>query len=408
MKERAILAISHSNYIINSAGTEKCIRDIENLLNKEGIYYIQIFPVRFKNCIGVYFKKKFRGIYSYSDIIGLLQKYKIDLIGIHIHHLLYHNLHNIINLLKELNLPITYFVHDYYAICSNYNLINSSGNYCGMSFPNKKKCANCSYYATSIYKHKEFENFFKTLANLIYKIITPSQFVATAWQNVYPIHTNKILIRNHLVPSRQNCIITNKKNTKLRIAYCGAKANAKGFMEWEKLILENKEKFEFFYLGTDKNKEKNVTNIYVNNVLQGSNAMTNALIQNHIDVVFLWSTWPETYCYVYYEASMANCIIITNTISGNVANEVEKVGNGFIFDSLQDLQDNINNKSFHNAVLDIYKNNILIPKQYSANESLDGLLFETNKDKIKYPKRFCTKKVLLSYCYAIKHKLRLY
>ena len=84
-------------------------------------------------------------------------------------------------------------------------------------------------------------------------------------------------------------------------------------------------------MGTGKENINNVKNVYVSTAEQGENAMKKALEDNNISLVFLWSVWPETYSYVYYEVLSTGGYVITNNISGNVACMVEEYHNGTVF-----------------------------------------------------------------------------
>ncbi len=58
--------------------------------------------------------------------------------------------------------------------------------------------------------------------------------------------------------------------------------------------------------------------------------MIRALEKHRIDAAFLWSICPETYSFTTSEACAANCFIITNAMSGNIAARVRETGRGIV------------------------------------------------------------------------------
>ena len=135
---------------------------------------------------------------------------------------------------------------------------------------------------------------------------------------------NKIFSGNHL---------------KLRIAYVGYQARNKGYEQWKEFVTYHKDQFEFYHMGSAIERLPGVCYIEVSFQKEGTMAMTDALKKNKIDMVFLWSLWAETYSYTYFESMAANCFVITYQDSGNIAEQVKKNGNGFVYKSLQELKE---------------------------------------------------------------------
>ena len=71
--------------------------------------------------------------------------------------------------------------------------------------------------------------------------------------------------------------------------------------------------------------------------------MVNAIKKNDIDIVFLWSPWPETYSYTFFESYISGANVITCKDSGNIAYQVQKLKCGKVFNNEKDLFDNMNN-----------------------------------------------------------------
>ena len=101
-----------------------------------------------------------------------------------------------------------------------------------------------------------------------------------------------------------------------------------------------KDKYEFYCLGENDEIIPGIEYRDVSFIEDGEMAMENALVSNSIDISFLWSIWPETYSYTYYESFPAGTFVITNKMSGNMADLVKRNQNGIVledFDALVDL-----------------------------------------------------------------------
>ena len=70
--------------------------------------------------------------------------------------------------------------------------------------------------------------------------------------------------------------------------------------------------------------------------------MTKKLRENKIDVVLLLSKVPETYSYTYYESIAAGAFIISYDVSGNIADQTNRRGNGIVFSSKDDIVNYLN------------------------------------------------------------------
>ena len=81
----------------------------------------------------------------------------------------------------------------------------------------------------------------------------------------------------------------------------------------------------------------NVKEIEVSFLKDGADAMVNAIRRNKIDIAFLWSPWPETYSYTFYESYVGGAYVITNKDSGNIAVSTKRYNCGCVFDDEQEL-----------------------------------------------------------------------
>lgn len=339
--DKFIMIFSHSNYTQNFvSGTEKVIMDLQKIYNKQKIDVIHVFPLsKFDNFIGMNINGKFYGVYKIFqiiDIFNLLQSKNKQCDSVMIHHLKGYNLDSLGDVLKRMNAKIVLAIHDFYLVCNTFNFLKNKCQYCGVTKPTKKKCEDCYNFKSIVKFEKERDCFLKKIDDNLIKIIFPSEFCKEKWLEFFPEYNDRAIIREHLV-YRINEKKVQHGNEKIKIAYIGRKNSFKGIDNWNEIIKDERliKKFDFFYFGVDIEKNENIKEIYTNNA-KAEKSMFEALTENNIDIVILWSIIPETFSFTYFEASYANCLVITNKDSGNIMTMVNKVNNGWIFNNKEE------------------------------------------------------------------------
>lgn len=281
-----VIVFSHSNYCLKAAGTEKAIRDLQEILILRNIHTLQVFSFNntlslsnYDQYIGINLDKEFMGIYKLKDfynfIIELNFTKKISPIAIHIHHLLNYDLNLLQYIIQNLNLPVYFFIHDFYTICKSINLIDSNNNFCGFEFPNEKKCSTCNFFNDANKLSNDMRKFISLIDKSVINYIVPSEFVFDKWTKQFLNISNKTIVREHMIFS-DAYPISNKENHKLKIAFIGGQYNIKGFNEWCYFVEELSrlsDNYEFYYFGNGERRLNNVKNIPVNNFNSKTNQM---------------------------------------------------------------------------------------------------------------------------------------
>ena len=414
MKNELVVSLMHSNYMINSYGTEKYVRALGHELNENGYNHLCFFSVFHdfgSKSVGVIYNDTFRGILKYSEIISIVSKIceeeNLSLNIIHVHNMLNHQLLVIEELALHFNVGIVFFVHDFFLVCNRYKLIDTSGGFCGISQPSNDKCGGCSNCLNGINHYHTMKDFLLKNLNQINSVVCPSKYVAAGIESVYPYLKSKIIIRPHLtfVGKTERPQIRQR----IHVGYAGLQVKDKGFEEWKNLVnmvSQNTSRYEFFYFGTGREHVNNVTNVYVSIAEQGDSAMLNALRKFEIDVGFIWTMCPETYSYVYYEFAASGAFVITNQKSGNVCEEVKTNRNGVVFSSFNKCVDYLLKVDTISSDINKFRRDIngFSPLSISNNISMRNLL-GTSKVKsldgrrVKYPS-ICKLKTIV---YYIKH-----
>ncbi|MBT1165157.1 hypothetical protein [Bifidobacterium felsineum] len=394
---KAILIISHSNYRIKSSGTEKFITDISTLFQLQDIHVVQLFPVievnnKFKmDLFAVNIDDSFNGIYSESTLIDVLKYIAIQnnfyYCGIQINHLHGWNLDYLSQALNKLNLPIDIIIHDYDMICENILSHDGLGKLCRLSFgvPSISRCKECKYYPHNREHYLKCRSFLHSVKRLVFKVIAPSEIAMNNWLLGFPEYSSVASIRSHLKIEKISSNTPIKSiNKKIKIAYIGSIAPHKGFTEWCKLLDSiDLTKYEIFYFGKSKINDDRINCFTVDFQDSKKLDMASQLKKHNIDIVFLWSTWDETYCYTFFEALEAGCFVLTNSHSGNIAASVKRYDCGLVFPSLNECKEYLSDYSIVKMDITRYKNKFT-GVHVSQNSDISDLLLG-NKNKTPSP-----------------------
>lgn len=347
-----VISLSFSNFLKDKSGVPKVIMEHNNLFQENNISYISLFSIKktyyddyhFIFCkYGIIVDSKFIGIFQMNEIINYLidlvdLKYRIY--GLHIHHLLYNNLKLVENLLDTFyNINITFFIHDYYMACSNYNLLRNGETFCGGKGLNYQNCQDCKFYKASFKQSAKIKNLINKYVNRS-TFVTPSEITKRLFLNFHPELESKILAVPHQMYIGQYIYNLNKINTRniVNIAFLAMPNKHKGWEVYKHLAEKySSGHYNFFILNSSNDEYSTMIKKTVSFSKDNPNAMVQTLRQNKIDIAFLWSLCAETYSYTYNEAFASNCFILTNPFSGNICDSVLKNKNGLVLNDEQEL-----------------------------------------------------------------------
>lgn len=296
-----------------------------------------IFPISY---ITNFFENNILNFIS-QEYMGLKSSCKLQ-IGLSIHSLIGHNVNNIIKLCNSLRIrEALFWIHDYSSICSGFNLLRNDIKYCGLPISSSQSCQICSY-GLSRYDQKNAH--MKIFNKMKMTYIAPSETASKIWKKEYGLN-KKVIISPHCSLSYDdsiNDLLNNSVDSidrKLNIAFIGHPVFHKGYSIFRELCLRNSHnaRYNFYHLGSSRELGmnyiyKNIT-VNVNNL----NATIDALKSCDIDIVVIWSVWPETYSFTATEAICAGAKIITNSISGNAYVLAKEYNSLIEFDNIDDL-----------------------------------------------------------------------
>ena len=340
--EKYVLSFSYGDYLAANGGTDKVILEHQRMFNEIGVSYLYFCPVRFTYRLPfpansfwlMILDGKRQSMLHTSEVISYLKEITLDggeCIGLFIHHLLGLNLPGVKEIVGAYTGSVYVYIHDYYNICTAYNLVKPGTNELCEGELCEEKCGDCPALANSLKLHTEIIGIFNVVDKERLFFICPSSVAQQHIRHSLPAYSGNTMVIPH---QKLNGGFDGNKKAEfpLKIAFIGSTTELKGWKEFCRLAaLYSGEAYRFFYFGVFPVHENMITAVPVH-FRDCRSAMTQALRENEIDCVFLWSKCHETYSYTYYEALSANCYIITNKDSGNIHYQVRQRGSGVVTD----------------------------------------------------------------------------
>jgi hypothetical protein len=327
-----ILAISHDCYYESPGGIQLCIQKEQRCFQDINKNYIHAYarqpspmPLHSENpqtelVLSINGEKL--GTTSLYNLFQKASEQKPELIVLHsLLGIAPANIMSFINKGYD-SKRILYWMHDYSALCSSYQLLRNKVKFCAAPSPKSAQCKYCFYgnsregNVTSILpllKHKKTELLFPSNAAL-----ATWEKGASALGEEFP---NKKHIINHISLNSSESVNRVYKERLPRIAFLGHPAFAKGWDTFSTLVrdFELFNKFDWYHLGaTSDSLSADLEHVDVN-IAKSTDAMITAVREMEIDFALVWPQWPETFCITAYEAVIGGANIITNEDSGNVA-----------------------------------------------------------------------------------------
>lgn len=383
-----IISLSFGNYLKADGGVDKAIFEYQQQFNQIGIAYIHISPVLPDKLKTLFEKNRvytvlnngvYCGLFDERDVWGFINEYSEKgnkCVGIHIHHTKKFDVRFVKKIVSAFNVPVYFFLHDYYSICEQPNLLYNGENFCG----NEKKpgvyCQKCKYGNGIRYHQGNIIQILEESKKLI--IVSPSELTMDIWKKTYG---EKVPNAEYLIVPHQEPIGLYEKfpdlNSKIKIAFIGRYGDNKGKKQWQELvdfIEKEKLEYELYYLGFSDIPVNSVKKICVKVDPDNPDKMLDVMRDSGINCAFMWSLWPETYSYAFFEARAANLFIITFKDSGNIAYLTNKLGNGIVYDSLSALTKDVQSNSLRNSIETFYNDEGKRgPLRYRSNSQIKEL-----------------------------------
>jgi tetratricopeptide (TPR) repeat protein/glycosyltransferase involved in cell wall biosynthesis len=271
---------------------------------------------------------------TYEKIFGeILVRYRID--SIHFFHFINH-LPSYAFVAKALGIPYVISIHDFYSACTEFNLIDYTGNYCDNSYENPTQCDIClsAKYNFAPGSQANRRAFFGKVLSQAFRIITVSKSTAEILKKIYPqlSENNKVIPHGAPLPSRFHALRQRVKRSKvpLKIIIFGNLALHKGsdaIIRAMNLLRNDPITFDV-YGNTDSAVTERVLALSLPNVSLHGSYSPGSLDYTKYDVSLHLSIWPETHCQTLSEAWINGLVPIVTDI-GALGERVQDGVTGF-------------------------------------------------------------------------------
>lgn len=242
---------------------------------------------------------------------------------------------------KQDQIIVEYLLHDYYAICPSYILVNKDDVFCGL--PPINTCRTCSIInpnngynlSPNDVLIDRWRNIWEKLLDCSTTIKCFSNASRLLLEKIYPETSKKNLIEPHKVDGFKEISYTQpKKQGKINLAFVGGLSKHKGSsiaIEISNEIIQRNLPIQTHVIGTIYDPESKfqgeISGPYVREEL------INLLSSRRIDIVFLPFVWPETFSYLTQELMDMNVHIGTFNI-GAPGERISSYKNGFVIDEI--------------------------------------------------------------------------
>ena len=388
---RFVFTLFFMDHMLDKTGISRFMLGQQKMFLSHGISYVSAFIIRRAyfndrieafNQYGLLVDGEYQGVFSISQLIERFAGWNRDniyLLDFHIHHFLHVKLHDLETFLNFFSdLPIKVYLHDHYTSCISYNLMKNDEQYCGGRGLTAEYCNGCSFYKESVKYENKLSSFLKAYIDRI-MFIAPSESTKEIFFNFHPEYSGKVRVIPHLKLSGRNpenrTIIDDSEP--LRIAFLGYPNPRKGWDVFNRVIerYKNDTGFEFYVFNSDDREYRDMKKIRVQFSENSMDSMTKALVENGIHAVLLWSLWPETYSYVFFESFGANTFVLTYKDSGNLADATGQYGNGRVFGNEEELMKYLDNRdSFRKDINSFRTSEITGPEEQIDNDEILSMI----------------------------------
>lgn len=358
-KGKVILSLSQDLWHDNSGGIQLFIKREFDEARKQGfLNYLHFSPKNSSDITSLEDQElncSLNGKYIGTIPLSNLNQLKIPSTKIIIHSLLGYS-GNVLKFLQDQSLNFNHiiilYLHDYFLICENYNLLRNNIEYCHAPSPLSQSCAICAFGKKRVLRTKRINSFIRKTKALG---ISPSKFTTELYRN--SINKFKIITIPHLDLIKSNRRV--KKDKKIRIGYVGGIQPSKGYKIFEKSadLLKDSTNYEFYHINSSGFTPTDWVSPIKSSTTKSPLSTINKIKSFCIDIIFIPSIWPETFSFVATEALISGCSIICFKDSGNIKDLVTQHDQGHVYDDEEFLYKSIINGDFSKLVNKLASNN---------------------------------------------------
>ena len=343
---RLIVAIGHDNYTRNIGGIQMVAGVEQRKFEALGFNYLYVYPAHDRLAFAptedylveaVYNGKTIPARFTIEEIFGQVGTIE----GVIIHSLYGHSPEPIREVVAE-HQPDKkiWWIHDYSIHCENHLLLHNQHRFCNDPPPLSQLCRVCVFGE----RRAEYLRRMSILRDgFDWTFVAPS---SAASDNVMSGSTR---LKNPPVVMPHGRIVFNPGQTldhtnidRLRVAFVGHPTDHKGwdvFKQLAKSCHRRADSVDFFHFGATSDECPLIDFVETRQTFDTNGLTTRLLMDKGVHAVVAWSSWPETFNIVCYEAMAAGCVIICPENSGNVLFASRQYGRDVCYSNERDLID---------------------------------------------------------------------
>ncbi|WP_396595206.1 hypothetical protein [Brevundimonas sp. R86498] len=341
---RLHITVSQDNYVGAFGGIQLCLRIEAAALREQDIDHLHLFPPatamvvevnRENPPVGLLLNDVFLGHFRPDEIVALANGQPRTEVSFAVHSLIGHSTPGVVGILQAFGAEAGYYwVHDYSSLCAGYALMRNDVSFCGAPPPESAACRVCQYRPRRRVQMREHERLFEAFA---VTVLAPSSGALTLWRRSFPRRPAAAIAHPHarLTPRRTPRIPRDEVSGRpLRVGFLGMATHHKGWPAFAALaeFFSSDPRYEFHHLARSPAAGVPMQFTAVAPTAGDPEPMRDAVERLQLDVVVLWSLWPETFCFTAFEAVAGGAAIVTNAAAGNVAAFVREQACGLVLD----------------------------------------------------------------------------
>lgn len=335
--------VSHDNPIKGVGGIQLCIRLEAQAFAAADHDHVHIYPTaaavvvdveRDAPTLGVLINGVSAGHFAPETLAEILgPAVAARTASFAVHSLIGHPVDRTIEVLKAMGMRAGfYWLHDFASLCAGYTLMRNDVAFCGAPPPDSTACEVCAYgrrRRVQLPAHTDFLQAFDIT------VVSPSASALDLWRVRFPVEPAAMVVHPHaaLEPRRPQEAAKPAPDRPLRIAFLGMPTVHKGWPVFSALVkrFADDPRYEFHHLAKQPDLRVAAQFTNVEPTPKTARPMIDAVEQLEIDVVIIWSLWPETFCFAAYEGVAGGAAIVTTQDAGHVVRFVEaEAGRGLV------------------------------------------------------------------------------
>ncbi len=330
---RVVLAVVNRDHRRHRGGVEACTAHEEAVLVAAGTHYVMLLPVVEGPRLADSGDAQLQVLLDGHEVTRLpaagLAGALGDLLGpatverVVVHGLLGHHPESLAAAFA--GLATDYWVHDFFALCENPALARSGLEFCGAPPVTSTACRVCSFGAARERHVTRVADFLDATAA---SVVAPSEAAADTWAALTGRDRSSMAVVPHGRLRLGSPLPPTSTGRSPRLAFVGAPLHTKGWDDFVEVArwAASRGDLDAVHMGEHGAGHPGIPDIPL-----ARGGLTDALVEHDIDAVLLWSTVPETFSLVAYEAMAAGALVVTGPASGNLVAAAEEHGRALVY-----------------------------------------------------------------------------